>query len=145
VSQHLRLKTRVLTAIVVLANVFGNFLMSWGLKHRASALGASLLEYLGVLFNPWVAAGVALLIVWLLARMTLLSWADLSYVLPVTSIGYVLNAVMGRVFLDEHISPGRWAGTLLIMAGTALVGSTAVRTSPAHVAQERSGELQETR
>jgi uncharacterized membrane protein len=145
VSQHLRLKTRVLTAIVVLANVFGNFLMSWGLKHRASALGASVLEYLSVLFNPWVAAGVALLIVWLLARMTLLSWADLSYVLPVTSIGYVLTAVMGRVFLGEHVSAGRWAGTLLIMAGTALVGSTSVRTRPQKASEERPAELLEVR
>lgn len=144
-SQHLRLKTRILTVIVVLSNVFGNFLMSWGLKHRATALGASVLEYLGVLLNPWVAAGVALLILWLLARMTLLSWADLSYVLPVTSIGYVLTAVLGRVLLDEHVSAGRWAGTLFIMAGTALVGSTSVRTRPHKAPRERASELQEVR
>ena len=142
-SQHLRLKTHILTAIVVLANVIGNFLMSWGLKHRPGALGASLTEYVGVLFNPWVGAGVILLILWLLARMTLLSWADLSYVLPVTSIGYVLAAVMGRVFLNEHVSVGRWAGTLLIMAGTALVGSTAVHTRPVEENQEPEPELQE--
>jgi uncharacterized membrane protein len=131
VTPDLRLKTRILTAIVIVANVLGNFFMSWGLKHRGTALGASAVEYLTVLFNPWVAAGVCLLIVWLLSRMTLLSWADLSYVLPVTSIGYVLNAVMGRVFLGERISAARWAGTLLIVAGSALVGSTAVRTTPA--------------
>jgi len=87
VTAHLRLKTRILTVVVILANVFGNFLMGWGLKHRDGTLGASLLEYIAVLLNPWVAAGVLLLILWLLARMALLSWADLSYVLPVTSIG----------------------------------------------------------
>jgi uncharacterized membrane protein len=64
----------------------------------------------------------------MLARMALLSWADLSYVLPVTSIGYVLTAVVGRIFLGEQVTPQRWLGTVLIMAGTALVGSTAVRT-----------------
>jgi len=76
-----------------------------------------------VLFRPWVALGVSLLIVWLLSRMTLLSWADLSYVLPVTSLGYVLVAFVGRWLLDERISATRWAGILLIVAGVALVGS----------------------
>jgi uncharacterized membrane protein len=129
VSDRFRLKTRVLTAIVVLANVLGNFLMSWGLKLRRAVLGASAYDYLEVLLNPLVMAGVALLIVWMLSRMALLSWADLSYVLPVTSVGYVLSAVMGYLFLAERITPARWAGTLLIAAGTALVSSTAVRTT----------------
>ena len=53
--------------------------------------------------------------------MTLLSWADLSYVLPVTAIGYVLVALVGRALLNEQISAKRWAGILLIMAGVALV------------------------
>ena len=79
--------------------------------------------------NPWVALGILLLICWLLSRMTLLSWADLSFVLPVTSLGYVLTAGMGQFFLGEHISWQRWMGTLLIVAGTALVGSTAPRTT----------------
>src|SRR5256885_13128531 len=34
--------------------------------------------YVQALFNPWVAVGVSLLIVWLLSHMALLSWADLS-------------------------------------------------------------------
>jgi hypothetical protein len=56
------------------------------------------------------------------SRMTLLSWADLSYVLPVTSVGYVLVAFVGRWLLDERITSKRWAGILLIVAGVALVG-----------------------
>ena len=130
-TSRLRLKTRILTVITVLANVAGNALLSRGLRH-GGALGSNVLDYLGVLLNPWVAAGVCLLIVWLLSRMALLSWADLSYILPVTSIGYVLTAVMGRVFLGEQINAWRWAGTVLIMAGTALVGSTAVSTHGRH-------------
>ena len=56
-------------------------------------------------FQPWVLLGTTLLIFWLLSRMTLLGWADLSYVLPVTSIGYVLNAILGKVFFGEQF-PG---------------------------------------
>lgn len=127
-TSDLRLKTRLFTAIVVLANVFGNSLMTFGVRRHGGALGSSAIEYLQVMFNPYVATGICLLIVWMLARMALLSWADLSYVLPVTSIGYVLTAVVGRLFLGEQVSARRWMGTVLIMAGTALVGSTAVRT-----------------
>jgi undecaprenyl phosphate-alpha-L-ara4N flippase subunit ArnE len=47
----------------------------------------------------------------------------LSYILPVTSIGYVLVAFVGRWLLDERITRLRWAGIVLIMAGVALVGS----------------------
>jgi uncharacterized membrane protein len=71
---------------------------------------------------------VALLIVWLLSQMTLLSWADLSYVLPVTSVGYVLAALSGWFFLNEQIHLARWAGIALIMAGVILVGRTSVNT-----------------
>jgi uncharacterized membrane protein len=125
---RISLRTRVLTLVVILTSLFGNFFMKWGLDRRPGRLGATVLSYLGVLFDPWVALGVCLLILWLLTRMMLLSWADLSYVVPVTSIGYALNAVVARVFLGERMTAGRWAGTLLIMAGTALVGSTAERT-----------------
>lgn len=92
------------------------------MKHRTESLTLSPLSYVQAIFSPWVAAGILLLILWMLSRMALLSWADLSYVLPVTALGYVLNAFMGKLFLDEQITIARWAGTLLIVAGTALVG-----------------------
>lgn len=126
---HLRFKTRILTVVVIVTNVLGNFSLSWGLKHGGSALSISPLAYVQALFRPWVAAGVLLLILWLLSRMALLSWADLSYVVPVTSIGYVLAAVMGRLFLSEQVSWQRWAGILLIVAGVALVSATPLRTA----------------
>jgi uncharacterized membrane protein len=113
----------------VVTNVFGDFSLSFGLKKGALDLSLSPLPYIKALFSPWVALGVMLLILWLLSRMALLSWADLSYVLPVTSIGYVLAAVMGKVFLSEAVSLERWAGTLLIVAGVSLVSSTPHRTT----------------
>ncbi len=80
------------------------------------------LQYIQAIFTPWVMLGVALLILWLVSRMALLSWADLSYVLPVTSIGYVASVLLGRIFLDEQVSLARWGGTILIVIGTVLVG-----------------------
>jgi uncharacterized membrane protein len=118
---RLRWKTRLFAVIVILSNAFGNFSLKWGMDRRA-ALTFSPLDYLRAIFSPWVMLGISLLILWLLARMALLSWADLSYVLPVTSLGYAASALMGRFFLSEQITPQRWAGTLLIVGGTILVG-----------------------
>lgn len=110
-------QTIALVAVVIVANVIGNFSLGWGMKHAPVGMGPIL-----SLFQPAVMAGIALLIVWTLGRMALLGKKDLSWVLPVTSIGYVLNAVMGAVFLGEMVSPLRWTGTALIVAGAALVG-----------------------
>ena len=128
----LQVKTRIFTAIVVLTNVLGNSFLSRGMQSVGELLSLSPLPYIRALFNPWVAVGVSLLIVWLLSHMALLSWADLSYVLPVTSIAYVLVALVGRFLLHEHVSPARWVGVTLIMAGVTLVGHTAPRTHTPH-------------
>ena len=121
-NPRLRWKTRAFAAIVILSNVFGNLFLTWGLRHGAGELTSSPLTFLRAIFTPWVSLGVCLLILWLLSKMLLLSWADLSYVLPVTAFGYVLNALLGRLFLGEQVTPARWAGTLLIVAGMILVG-----------------------
>src|ERR1700744_655441 len=114
---RLRVKTWICAAVVVLSNVFGNYFLKMGMPADLPTP----LSYITALFQPWATLGVVLLILWLMSRMTLLSWADLSYVLPVTSIGYVLVALSGRFLLNEQITPKRWAGILLIVAGVALV------------------------
>jgi len=128
-------KTKVLTVFVVLTNVLGNFSMSWGMKHQTIELGIAPAAYIRVIFTPWVLLGTALLILWLLSRMTLLGWADLSYVLPVTALGYVGSAVLGRVFFGEQVTWQRWLGTLLIVAGTVFVGLTSANTTPREAGQ----------
>ena len=133
-DRQLIFKTRLYTIVVILSNALGNFSLSLGIRRVGRLITLSPLAYIEALFDPWVALGVGLLILWLLSQMTLLSWADLSYVLPVTSIGYVLAALAGKWFLAEEITAGRWAGILFIMAGVVLVG----RTHPSTHARSRS-------
>src|ERR1017187_3541631 len=120
-AARLRLKTWIAVPVVVLANACGDFFMKRGMPRSLHTPW----EYIGALFQPWVALGVVLLIVWQLSRMALLSWADLSYVLPVTSLGYVLVALIGKVLLHETITGRRWAGIVLIVAGVALTSGSA--------------------
>ncbi len=123
------LKTRLFTAIVILTNVLGDSSLRVGMRQVGSLVSASPVAYVLAFLNPWVALGVSLLILWMLSHMALLSWADLSYVLPVTSIGYALVALSGRVFLHEQVSPTRWAGIALIVGGVILVGRTEFNTT----------------
>ena len=129
-ARRITAKTRAFTALVVVSNVIGNSALTHGM-HQLGDIGYSPLALIGALFHPWVALGVALLILWTLSHMALLSWADLSYVLPVTAIGYILTALSGRFVLGETVSPARWAGILLITVGVTLVGTTSPSTTGA--------------
>lgn len=115
------MNTRALwhTAGVVLLNAAGNFALSAGMKRAAASTGPVM-----ALFEPAAMAGIVLLIAWLLLRLRLLQIADLSFVLPVTAVGYILNAAMGAVFLGEQVSLARWAGAALITGGAALTSMT---------------------
>ncbi len=119
-----------LTAFVVLANVIGNLSLSWGMKHP---LGVRLtgVDFVDALFQPYVGLGILLLATWTFSRITLLSWADLSFVLPVTSVGYVLNAGIGHFVYGEEISWLRWMGTALILSGTVITGMTPAKVDGA--------------
>jgi uncharacterized membrane protein len=129
-SARLRMKSWICAVVVVLSNVFGNFFLKLGMP----AVLPTPLSYITALFRPAVAFGVALLILWMLSRMALLSWADLSYVLPVTAIGYVLVALAGKLLLHEAVTQRRWAGIVLIVTGVALVSGG---THPQTVKREK--------
>lgn len=122
-----KLETFLLALAVVVLNSFGNLSLAWGMK-RLPEMGANPLHYLRAMFDPFVAIGIAMLILWLLMRMALMSWADLTFAVPITALAYVMGTVLGKVFLHESVTVAQWSGTLFIFAGTALVGTTAQRT-----------------
>lgn len=140
-AARLRFKTWICASVVILSNAFGDFFLKRGIAPGAQF--ARPVEFVSALFQPWIALGVGLLIIWQMSRMALLSWADLSYVLPVTSIGYVVVAFVGKALLHEEITPLRWAGILLIVSGVSLVSmGTAPQT---HARQPEPEAAEEAR
>ena len=121
-------KNRIAVTLAVIANTLGNFLLSLGMHAMAFKPSAPVFQYLQIFANPWIDAGVFLLIVWFVSQLSLLSWADLSYVLPVTAGSYVLTAVLGKVYLHEFVSLSRWFGIFVISSGVLLVIGTPPRT-----------------
>jgi len=130
-SGRSKIETFLLALAVVFLNSFGNLSLAWGMKRLTRQMGLNPLDYIRAMLDPFVAAGMALLILWLLMRMALMSWADLSFVIPITATGYVMGAVLGKLFLHESVGLAQWCGTGLIFAGILLVGSTA-QYSPQH-------------
>jgi drug/metabolite transporter (DMT)-like permease len=122
-------KTYSLLAAFVALRAFGNLALAFGTKHFSESLALNPLSYLRAMLSPFVAAGVVMLIVAMLVRMAVLGLADLSFVLPLTAIGYVFAALLGRFILHEQVSPERWLGTALIFIGVAIVSATPPNTT----------------
>lgn len=126
------LKTRILLAVVIVSNAFGNVALGFGMRTVGDIATFSPVDLVASgaasLANPWVLLGVCLLVLYFAAHTVVLSSVDLSYVLLVTSVGYVLVAILSALLLDEPITVRRWIGTVLIGLGVGVVGSTLAST-----------------
>jgi drug/metabolite transporter (DMT)-like permease len=113
-------KYLVLAGVTVFA-ASGDSMLSHGMKQTGSISLHHLQDVIFAVLNPWVAVGIVLLLAFFATYMTALSWADLTYVLPATSLGYVILALVARFVLHEHVSPLRWMGIALITGGVGFI------------------------
>ena len=124
-------KYLVLVGVTLFAST-GDSMLAHGMKQAGSISPRHLPSVIFAVLNPWVAGGILLLLAFFAAYMTALSWADLTYVLPATSLGYVILALIARFVLHEHVSPLRWLGIALISGGVGFVAGGPAKTSHAH-------------
>ena len=113
-------KYLVLLGVSLFASTGDSFL-SRGMKQVGSVSLHQIQSIILVVFNPWVALGIVFLLAFFACYMAALSWADLTYVLPATSVSYILLTLLARFYLHETISLSRWMGVLLISAGVGFV------------------------
>src|SRR5881394_4599709 len=92
--------------------------------------------------NPWVGLGIVFLLGFFASYMSALSWADLTYVLPATSLGYVLLALVAKFALHEQVSPMRWLGIALISGGVGFVAGGPALTAQHPDANSKSPLLE---
>ena len=138
-ESRLRIKTLVMVlAMVVCANV-GDLLLKRGML----AIGAVPFTAIGLahaftltVSNPIIWLGIFFLMGFMVCYMTVLSWADYSYVMPAGAFGYAVLTFLAVIFLHESVSPRRWAGVALICIGVMLVGQTKPRTTEVPAAQK---------
>src|SRR5438445_9153074 len=124
-ERRLRIKTLVMVLTMVVCANAGDLM----LKRGMSQIGAVRLTVsgLGQAFRLTVTSGtiwvgILFLTGFMLSYMTVLSWADYSYVMPAGAFGYALLTLLAVVFLHEAVSPRRWVGVALICIGCIIFG-----------------------
>jgi len=66
-------------------------------------------------------AGGALIFIILLISLELYGSEELSKVVPLYSLSYVVIALIGQLFLGEHVTPLRWAGIVTVVTGVVVL------------------------
>ena len=115
-------KYLVLAGVTVFSAT-GDSLLARGMKGLGNVHLHDLSSLFLAILNPWIAGGILLLLAFFASYMSALSWADLTYVLPASSLGYVLVALIALLVFHEEISATRWFGIAMISSGVGLVAA----------------------
>jgi drug/metabolite transporter (DMT)-like permease len=117
--------TALLIGLVVLGGSAGDVLITKGMKQVGEISTLNAARLLGIfgraITNKYVLIGVLFMAISYFSFLGALRLADLSLVLPATSISFVITTIGARLFLKETISAMRWAGILLVCIGVALI------------------------
>jgi drug/metabolite transporter (DMT)-like permease len=71
--------------------------------------------------NSNILLGVLLEAVFFGTLLVLMSKGTVSFIWPLTSLGFVLTTIAAKFILHEQVSLLRWGGVLLIMLGAGLI------------------------
>jgi uncharacterized membrane protein len=119
------LRTFLFLAVVVLAGTGGEIAATHAMKRIGEVRNfapRALLELLRRAFqSTWMWLGIGLMTLAFFSLLALLSWADVSFVIPTTALSYVAGALGAKFLLGERLGPARWAGVLLVSIGVAIV------------------------
>ncbi len=136
-------KYLVLAGVTLFAAI-GDTFLARGMQQVGNIPLHSLPDLAFTILDPWVALGILFLLAFFAAYMTALSWADLTYVLPATSLGYVLLALIAKFYLHEQVSALRWVGIVLISAGVGFVTQGPALTHHSHHREQSDREPEPT-
>ena len=121
-------KTYFMIALMVIFGPLGNALLKKGMDSVGTVAGlnaAQLLHLFGrVVSSGMIWLGIASLLTFFVANMLVLTWADYSYVMPVSAVAYGIVALLGHFMLGEKVSTVRWIGIVIICLGVFIAGQT---------------------
>ena len=100
----------------------GHVILAKGMKLVGAATAGSAL--VRTVSNPWVLLGVALQAAFFFIYMALLAREDVSKVLPLTTLNYIIVALLAQLRPAEPVTSVRWTGIGFIVLGVYLVSRT---------------------
>lgn len=117
--------TAFMVLVIVVTNAAGDISITRGMKRVGEIEGFRPLQILGVVKRVLTCGdfllGIFFLALSFFSFLALLSWADMSFVVPATSLVYVVTLIGARFVLHERVDRMRWAGTLVVCLGVALI------------------------
>jgi len=126
-------KTSVLVALLVVLNSAGNFFFGIGMKRVGALQGWSMAAlhsaFVAIFSSAWIWLGIVSMLLFMVALMLVLSWADFTYVMPATASMYAVVPLLGHFVLGESVTGLRWTGVALIAVGVMFVGGTPPSTT----------------
>ena len=133
-SSGLHVKTYVLICLMVVFGPLGDVFLSKGMKQIGAVShwsAASLVHlFLQTFTSGLIWLGILFLLLFFVAYMLVLSWADYSFVMLFSAITYALVPLLGYIWLGEYVPMARRVGIVLIVFGVFLVSRTPPRTTP---------------
>lgn len=121
----------VLLALIIIGSTLGDVYVAKGMKQIGEISVRRWHDLLFAPLNPYVALGIALLMMFYISYLASLSWADLSYIMPATTFGYVLTALLAHFMLGEKIPITRWIGIVMITFGVGFItGGPSLTVTP---------------
>jgi drug/metabolite transporter (DMT)-like permease len=118
-------RTALFVAIIVLTGQGGDIALSYAMKRIGEVKNFSprnLLRILGQAFRvAWMWVGIGLMAVAFFSLLALLSWANVSLVVPATAASYIVGALGAQFLLGERIDRMRWLGVVIVCIGVAFV------------------------
>ena len=111
----------------VMLNALAQIFLKRGVMHFENipaSTGNLLKLYLNAATNYYVLGGLLCYGVSVLTWMFVLSKTEVSYAYPFLSIGYILSAIAGYYFFQEHISFSRMLGIAIICVGVIIIAKS---------------------
>src|SRR5580692_9810001 len=118
---------KLLTILLIglIFEAIGVVCLNRGLKQVGEVQKISVPEVLRVIkagvTNHNILLGVLFEAVFFGTLLVLMSKGTVSFIWPLTSLGFVLTTIAARFILHEEVSLLRWGGVLLIMMGAGLI------------------------
>jgi drug/metabolite transporter (DMT)-like permease len=115
----------VLFFFIVIAGTAGELCVSRAMKgigevHNFSP--RSILSFvLQSLRLPWMWLGIALMSLGFFSLLAILSFQEVSFVVPVSALSYAAGALGAKTFLGERVSRNRWIGIAIVCLGVTIV------------------------
>lgn len=121
-------KFLIILLVALVLEAIGVVCISQGLKQIGDMERVSASEIWRVvrtgITNTSVLTGVFFEAMFFVGLLILMSRNDVSFIWPLTSLGFVITTLAAKFYLHEQVPIMRWAGVALIVLGAGLISWT---------------------